>query len=50
MKVEERWTFGLFVVMVNLHASHLCCLFFMVDQGVNDCFEGFYGGGKLVEL
>jgi hypothetical protein len=52
MKVEERWTFGLFIVMVNLHAYHLCCLLFMVDQGVFgiDCFEEFYGGGKLVEL
>jgi hypothetical protein len=34
MKVEERWTFGLLIVMVNLHAYHLCCLLFMVDQGV----------------
>jgi hypothetical protein len=34
MKVEERWTFGLFVVMVNLHAYHFCCLLFMVDQGI----------------
>jgi hypothetical protein len=34
MKVEERWTFDLFIVMVNLHAYHLCCLLFMVDQGV----------------
>jgi len=51
-KVEERWTFSLFVVMVNLHAYHLCCLFFMVDQRVLAmiAFEGFYGGGKLVEL
>jgi hypothetical protein len=33
MTVKERLAFGLFVLMVHLHAYQLCCLLFMVEQG-----------------
>jgi hypothetical protein len=32
MEVEERWMFGLLVLLVSSQAYHFCCLLFMTDH------------------
>jgi hypothetical protein len=32
MEVEERWMFGLSVLLVSSQAYHVCCLFFMTNH------------------
>ncbi len=44
--------FGLFVLIVSLHAYYFSCWLFVANRknfGI-DWIEGFYGGKKLVEL
>jgi hypothetical protein len=48
-KVKERLTFGLYVLMVSLHAWQLCCLLFMAEQGTWASID-LKGGRKLAEL
>jgi hypothetical protein len=32
MEAEERWMFGLLVLLVSSQAYHLCCLLFTMDH------------------
>jgi hypothetical protein len=53
MKKGKRWMFGLCVLMVSLHTYHLYLLVFhggLRSRCGSDWINGFYGGGKLVEL